>query len=264
MRAKRTLREARVPFEMPDGVGRAARMGSVLEVIHLIFNEGYAATSGDPLDADRAMRRGHAARARSSRHSCRTTPRSTGSSPSWSSRRRAPARVDDTGEPVLLLHQNRGRWDQLLIHRGLAGLATAERLGGALGPYALEAAIAACHARARVPEDTDWDRIAALYDALSRVAPSPVVEVNRAIALGMAFGPSTGLELADELMAVPELQAYYPLPSVRGELVERLGRHAEAQEEFLRAASLTRNAREQAVLRDRAARCAEAIAAVEG
>ena len=228
----------------------------MLEVIYLIFNEGYAATSGDvwmrtELCAE-AMRLGRALAslmpAEPEVHGLVALMELQYS--------RARARVDDEGEPVLLLEQNRGQWDQLLIQHGLASLRAAEQQGGTLGPYALQAAIAACHARARVAEETDWGRIAALYDALSRTAPSPVVEVNRAMALAMAFGPSAGLALADELMAVPELDDYYPLPSVRGELLERLGRFPEARAEFLRAAVLTRNAREQRVLRDRAARCA--------
>jgi predicted RNA polymerase sigma factor len=172
------------------------------------------------------------------------------------SRARARSRADGTS--VLLLDQNRGLWDQMLIRRGLAALHTAERLGGTLGPYALQAAIAACHARARTAEATDWGRIAALYDALSQVAPSPVVEVNRAMALAMAFGPEAGLALTDELVRVPELDKYYPLPSVRGDLLAKLGRNAEAHQEFVRAASLTRNTREQAVLLGRAAECAAA------
>jgi len=250
-----------VRFELPDRTERAARMASVLEIIYLIFNEGYAATAGDDwMRAElcsEAMRLGrvlagvvpddpevHGLVALMELHASRTR-----------------ARTDPDGQAVLLLDQQRGLWDQLLIRRGLAALGRAEELGGALGPYALQAAIAACHARARTADETDWQRIAALYDALSRVAPSPVVEVNRAVALAMAFGPSVGLELADELVAVPELEHYHLLPGVRADLLDKLGRYAEARTEFLRAASLTHNTREQAVLLARAAACAAAEAA---
>jgi RNA polymerase sigma factor (sigma-70 family) len=261
VRAKRTLAAANVRFELPDRTERAERMASVLEIIYLIFNEGYAATAGDDwmraeLCSD-AMRLGrvlagvvpddpevHGLVALMELHASRTR-----------------ARTDPDGQAVLLLDQPRGLWDQLLIRRGLAALGRAEELGGALGPYALQAAIAACHARARTADETDWQRIAALYDALSRVAPSPVVEVNRAVALAMAFGPSVGLELADELVAVPELGHYHLLPGVRADLLDKLGRYAEARTEFLRAASLTHNTREQAVLLARAAACAAAEAA---
>ena len=261
VRAKRTLAAANVRFELPDRTERAARMASVLEIIYLIFNEGYAATAGDDwMRAElcsEAMRLGrvlagvvpddpevHGLVALMELHASRTR-----------------ARTDPDGQAVLLLDQQRGLWDQLLIRRGLAALGRAEELGGALGPYALQAAIAACHARARTADETDWQRIAALYDALSRVAPSPVVEVNRAVALAMAFGPSVGLELADELVAVPELEHYHLLPGVRADLLDKLGRYAEARTEFLRAASLTHNTREQAVLLARAAACAAAEAA---
>jgi RNA polymerase sigma factor (sigma-70 family) len=261
VRAKRTLAAANVRFELPDRTERAERMASVLEIIYLIFNEGYAATAGDDwMRAElcsEAMRLGrvlagvvpddpevHGLVALMELHASRTR-----------------ARTGPDGQAVLLLDQPRGLWDQLLIRRGLAALGRAEELGGALGPYALQAAIAACHARARTADETDWQRIAALYDALSRVAPSPVVEVNRAVALAMAFGPSVGLELADELVAVPELEHYHLLPGVRADLLDKLGRYAEARTEFLRAASLTHNTREQAVLLARAAACAAAEAA---
>ena len=253
VRAKRTLAEARVRFAVPDRAERSARLGSVLEVVYLIFNEGYAATSGDDwmrveLCAD-AMRLG-----RVLAELVPDEPEVHGLVALMELQAsRVRARTGPDGEPVLLLDQNRGLWDQVLIRRGLDALDRAEALGGALGPYALQAAIAACHARARTAEATEWDRIAALYDALSQVAPSPVVEVNRAVALSMAFGPEVGLALADELTAVPALADYHLLPGVRGDLLAKLGRHAEAQAEFLRAASLTRNARERRVLLDRAA-----------
>ena len=260
VRAKRTLAAANVRFELPDRTERAERMASVLEIIYLIFNEGYAATAGDDwMRAElcsEAMRLGrvlagvvpedpevHGLVALMELQASRT-----------------PARTDPDGQAVLLLDQPRGLWDQLLIRRGLAALARAEERGRAPGPYTLQAAIAACHARARTADETDWQRIAALYDVLSRVAPSPVVEVNRAVALAMAFGPSVGLELADELVAVPELEHYHLLPVVRGDLLDKLGRYAEARDEFLRAASLTHNTREQAVLLARAAECAAADA----
>jgi RNA polymerase sigma-70 factor, ECF subfamily len=260
VRGKRTLAAANVRFELPDRTERAERMASVLEIIYLIFNEGYAATAGDDwMRAElcsEAMRLGrvlagvvpedpevHGLVALMELQASRT-----------------PARTDPDGQAVLLLDQPRGLWDQLLIRRGLAALARAEELGRAPGPYTLQAAIAACHARARTADETDWQRIAALYDALSRVTPSPVVEVNRAVALAMAFGPSVGLELADELVAVPELEHYHLLPVVRGDLLDKLGRYAEARDEFLRAASLTHNTREQAVLLARAAECAAADA----
>ena len=253
VRAKRTLAEARVRFAVPDRAERSARLGSVLEVVYLIFNEGYAATSGDDwmrveLCAD-AMRLG-----RVLAELVPDEPEVHGLVALMELQAsRVRARTGPDGEPVLLLDQNRGLWDQVLIRRGLDALDRAEALGGALGTYALQAAIAACHARARTAEATEWDRIAALYDALSQVAPSPVVEVNRAVALSMAFGPEVGLALADELTAVPALADYHLLPGVRGDLLAKLGRHAEAQAEFLRAASLTRNARERRVLLDRAA-----------
>ena len=230
----------------------------MLDAIYLMFNEGYSATSGDDWMraelCNEAMRLGRVlasvAPEEPEVHGLVALMELQAS--------RIRARTDADGVPVLLLDQQRGRWDQLLIRRGLAALDTADRLGGTLGPYALQAAVAACHARARTADATDWGRIAALYDALSQVAPSPVVEVNRAMALAMAFGPEVGLALADELMTVPELERYHPLPSVRGDLLAKLGRNAEAHQEFVRAASLTRNRREQAVLLARAAECAAA------
>ena len=260
VRAKRTLAATGVRFELPDATERAARLTSVLEVIYLVFNEGYAATAGDDwmrieLCAE-AMRLGRVVASvapdEPEVHGLVALMELQAS--------RAKARTGAAGEPVLLLDQNRGLWDQLLIRRGLAALDRAHQLGGGRGEYALQASIAACHARARHADDTDWQHIAALYDALSRVAPSPVVEVNRAVALAMAFGPSAGLALADELVGVAELAHYHLLPSVRGDLLEKLGRLEEAREEFGRAASLTRNTREQAVLLARAAACAEAMA----
>jgi RNA polymerase sigma factor (sigma-70 family) len=255
VRAKRTLLEARVPFEVPRRHELAARLTSVLEVLYLVFNEGYSATAGDdwmrPALCDEAMRLGRIV---------------AGLMPAEADVRglvalmeiqasRTAARLGASGEPVLLLEQNRARWDQMLIRRGLAGLARAEALGGALGPYALQAAIAACHARARTAADTDWPRIAALYDALAQLSPSPVVELNRAVALSMAFGPAAALEVVDALVGEPALQGYHLLPTVRGDLLFRLGRHDEAHREFDRAASLTRNTRERALLLARARAC---------
>jgi RNA polymerase sigma factor (sigma-70 family) len=257
VRAKRTLREARVPFEVPRGAELAARLSSVLEVIYLVFNEGYAATAGDdwirPALCEEALRLG--------RILAELVPQQpevhglVALMELQASRLRA--RIGPSGESVLLLDQDRARWDQLLIGRGLAALERAERLGGALGPYALQAAIAACHARARTPEQTDWAAIAALYDALAQIAPSPVVELNRAVALAMAFGPAAGLELVDALTAEPSLKGYHLLPSVRGDLLAKLGRLDEARAEFERAAALTRNVRERELLLERA-RAAEA------
>ncbi|HEU0016416.1 MAG TPA: DUF6596 domain-containing protein, partial [Longimicrobium sp.] len=259
VRAKRTLAEKKVPYEVPAGAELAVRLGSVLEVIYLIFNEGYSATAGDdwvrPALCEDALRLGRIlaglAPDEPEVHGLVALMEIQAS--------RLRARVGPGGEPILLLDQNRARWDQLLIRRGLAALARAEELGGARGPYALQAAIAACHARARAPEDTDWVRIAVLYDALSRVAPSPVVEVNRAVALGMAFGPAAGLALADELAAEPALKSYHLLPSVRGDLLFKLGRLDEARAEFERAAGLTQNAREQALLHARARACTDPV-----
>ena len=252
VRAKRTLREARVPFEVPRGAELAARLSSVLEVIYLVFNEGYAATAGDdwirPALCEEALRLGHILAElvpqQPEVHGLVALMELQAS--------RLRARIGPSGEPVLLLDQDRARWDQLLIGRGLAALERAERLGGALGPYALQAAIAACHARARTPEQTDWAAISALYDALAQVAPSPVVELNRAVALAMAFGPAAGLELVDALTSEPSLKGYHLLPSVRGDLLARLGRLDEARAEFERAAALTRNVRERELLLERA------------
>jgi RNA polymerase sigma-70 factor (ECF subfamily) len=260
VRAKRTLADARVPFEVPRGAELADRLSSVLEVIYLVFNEGYAATAGEdwvrPGLCEEALRLG--------RILAELVPREpevhglVALMEIQASRLRA--RIGPSGEPVLLLDQDRARWDHLLIHRGLAALERAEKLGGALGPYALQGAIAACHARARTPEETDWARIAALYDSLARLTPSPVVELNRAVALGMAFGPATGLELVDALRSEPSLKAYHLLPSVRGDLLTKLGRLDEARAEFERAASLARNARERELLLERAAACARGSA----
>jgi RNA polymerase sigma factor (sigma-70 family) len=261
VRAKRTLTAARVPFEVPEGPALADRLSSVLEVIYLVFNEGYAATAGDdwmrPALCEEALRLGRILAglmpAEPEVHGLVGLMEIQAS--------RSAARTGPSGEPILLLDQDRGRWDQLLISRGLAALERAEALGGALGPYALQAAIAACHARARTPEETDWARIAALYEALAQLAPSPVVELNRAVALAMAFGPATGLELVDELAADPALEGYHLLPSVRGDLLAKLGRRDEAQQELERADSLTRNQRERTLLLERAAACAQALAA---
>ena len=256
VRAKRTLAEAEVPFEVPRGADLAARLSSVLEVIYLVFNEGYSATAGEdwvrPELCEDAMRLG-----RILAELVPLEPEVHGLVALMEIQAsRSRARVGPSGEPILLLEQDRGRWDQLLIRRGLAALARAEELSGARGPYALQAAIAACHARARTPEETDWARIAALYDALAQLAPSPVVELNRAVAVAMAFGPAAGLELVDELTAEPSLKAYHLLPSVRGDLLAKLGRLGEARPEFERAASLTRNARERELLLGRARACA--------
>jgi RNA polymerase sigma-70 factor, ECF subfamily len=256
VRAKRTLAEAHVPFEVPRGAELAARLSSVLEVVYLIFNEGYSATAGDawlrPELCEDALRLGRILAElvpnEAEVHGLVALMEIQAS--------RLRARLGPSGEPVLLLDQNRGRWDQLLIRRGVAALERAEQLGGALGPYALQAAIAACHARARTSGETDWPRIAALYDALAQLTPSPVVELNRAVALAMAFGPAAGLELVDELTSEPSLKSYYLLPSVRGDLLVKLDRLDEARAEFERAASLTKNARERKLLLERAAACA--------
>jgi RNA polymerase sigma factor (sigma-70 family) len=252
VRAKRTLAEARVPFEVPRGAERAARLSSVLEVIYLIFNEGYSATAGDdwmrPALCEDALRLG-----RILAELVPNEPEVHGLVALMEIQAsRMRARVGPSGQPILLLDQNRARWDQLLIRRGLAALARAEALGSALGPYALQATIAACHARARTPEETDWARIAALYDALAQLVPSPVVELNRAVALSMAYGPAAGLEIVDGLTSEPSLKNYHLLPSVRGDLLVKLGRFDEACAEFKRAATLTRNARERALLLERA------------
>jgi RNA polymerase sigma factor (sigma-70 family) len=248
VRAKRTLREARVPFEVPRADARAARMASVLEVIYLIFNEGYAATAGDdwirPALCDEALRVGRIlaelAREDSEVHGLVALMELQAS--------RLHARTDANGRPVLLADQDRSRWDPLLIRRGLAALGRAEALGGALGPYALQAALAACHARAHRAEDTDWARIVALYDALAQVNPSPVVELNRAVAVGMAFGPQAGFALVEALAADPALARYHWLPSVRADFLAKLGRREEARSEFERAAGMTQNAREREML----------------
>jgi RNA polymerase sigma factor (sigma-70 family) len=255
VRAKRMLTDAGVPFEVPRGAEFAARLSSVLQVIYLIFNEGYSATAGEdwlrPALCEDALRLGRILAGLAPRepevHGLVALMEIQAS--------RAHARVGPSGEPVLLLDQDRARWDRLLIGRGLAALERAEALGGARGPYALQAAIAACHARARTPDETDWRRIAALYDELARTDPSPVVELNRAVAHGMAFGPAAGLELVDRLISEPSLESYHLLPSVRGDLLVKLGRFEEARAELERAASLTRNERERKLLLERAAEC---------
>ena len=255
VRAKRTLAATRVPFEVPRGGELAARLASVLEVVYLVFNEGYSATAGTdwvrPALCAEALRLGRILAVLAPEEP--EVHGLVGLMEIQASRLRA--RTGPDGEPVLLLDQDRGRWDHLLIRRGLAALARAEELGGALGPYALQAAIAACHARARTAAETDWGRIAALYDALAELAPSPVVELNRAVALAMAFGPAAGLELVDGLASEPALAGYHLLPSVRGDLLARLGRLEEARVEFLRAAALTSNERERELLEGRAAAC---------
>ncbi|WP_179646993.1 RNA polymerase sigma factor [Spinactinospora alkalitolerans] len=260
VRAKRTLAKAEVPFEVPPRAELADRLSSVLEVVYLVFNEGYAATAGDdwmrPALCEEALRLGRVLAGLMPKEA--EVHGLVGLMEIQASRTRA--RTGPSGEPVLLLDQDRARWDRLLIRRGLAALDRAEELTGRPGPYALQAAIAACHARARTPEETDWARIAALYAALARRTPSPVVELNRAAALAMAFGPAVGLELADELAAEPSLKDYHLLPSVRGDLLAKLDRFDEAREEFERAASLTRNERERALLLDRAAACGRATA----
>ncbi|HEY3226407.1 MAG TPA: RNA polymerase sigma factor [Planctomycetota bacterium] len=255
VRAKRTLAVERVPFEVPRGSELAARMSSVLEVVYLVFNEGYSATAGDdwmrPALCEDALRLGRILAGLAPKepevHGLVALMEIQAS--------RSGARVGPSGVPILLLDQDRARWDQLLIRRGLAALQRAEELGGARGPYALQAAIAACHARARTPGETDWARISAVYEELARVAPSPVVELNRAVAISMASGPAAGLELVDALTSEPMLKAYHLLPSVRGDFLFKLGRFDEARAEFERAASLTRNGRERTLLLDRAAAC---------
>ncbi|WP_437631375.1 RNA polymerase sigma factor [Sorangium sp. So ce854] len=256
VRAKRALAEARVPFEVPRGDELAPRLSSVLQVIYLVFNEGYSATAGDdwmrPALCEDALRLG-----RILAELVPNEPEVHGLVALMEIQAsRSRARVGPSGEPILLLEQNRALWDHLLIRRGLAALERAEALGGALGPYALQAAIAACHARARAADETDWARIAALYGALARVTPSPVVELNRAVALSMAYGPAAGLAVVDTLTSERSLASYHLLPSVRGDLLAKLGRLDEARAEFERAASLTRNARERALLLERAAGCA--------
>ena len=251
VRAKRTLSEARVPFEVPRGADRDARLTSVLGVIYLVFNEGYSATAGEdwtrPALCEDALRLGRILAELAPQdpevHGLVALMEIQAS--------RLRARTGPSGEPILLLDQDRGKWDRLLIRRGLAALARAEELGGARGPYALQAAIVACHARARTAEDTDWERIVALYDALAELTPSPIVELNRAVAVSMAYGPAIGLELVDALRSEPALKSYHLLPSVRGDLLMKLGRLSEAKPEFEHAASLTRNARERALLLER-------------
>ena len=255
VRSKRTLSAAQVPFEVPRGEELAARLSSVLEVLYLVFNEGYSATTGDdwlrPQLCEEALRLGRIVAElmpdEAEVHGLVALMEIQAS--------RARARVGPAGEPILLLDQDRGRWDQLLIRRGLAALGRAEELGGAPGPYALQAAIAACHARAQSAGDTDWAGIVALYDTLAELVPSPVVELNRAVAVGMASGPAAGLQLVDALTSEPSLKAYHLLPSVRGDLLVKLGRVEEARVEFERAASLTRNAPERNLLLARAAAC---------
>jgi len=257
VRAKKTLSEKKVPFEVPRGAELEARVSSVLEVIYLIFNEGYSATSGEdwvrPGLCQDALRLGRIvaelAPNESEVHGLVSLMEVQAS--------RLRARVGPKGEPIVLLDQNRAKWDQVLIRRGLAALERAESLGGALGSFALQAAIAACHARARTADETDWRRIASLYQALAQVTPSPIVELNRAVAVSMAFGPAAGLELVDTLTSEPTLANYHLLPSVRGDFLRKLGRFAEARAELERAASLTRNARERTLLLDRARECAE-------
>jgi RNA polymerase sigma factor (sigma-70 family) len=252
VRAKKTLARARVPFEVPGMADRPARLSSVLEVIYLIFNEGYSATAGDdwmrPALCAEAVRLGRVlaqlAPAEPEVHGLVALLEIQAS--------RIPARTDAAGAPVLLLDQDRTRWDRLLINRGLAALEKALDQGGARGPYVLQAAIAACHARAFRPDETDWPRIVALYRVLAEVMPSPVVELNRAVAVSMAYGPQAGLELVDQLAAEPALQSYHLLPSVRGDLLRKLGRTDEAQAEFARAAALTSNERERQLSADRA------------
>ena len=260
VRAKRTLSEKRVPFEVPPGDELGGRLASVLAVIYLIFNEGYSATAGDdwmrPQLCEEALRLGRIlaelAREEPEVHGLVALMEIQAS--------RFPARTASTGEPVLLLDQDRARWDQLLIRRGLATLGRAEALAGtsrgAAGPYALQAAIAACHARARTPEETDWARIVGLYGALAELTPSPIIDLNRAVALAMLFGPEAGLEVVEALRSEQALQRYHLLPSVRGDLLRKLGRLEEARAEFVRAAGLTQNERERKLLLDRAAGCA--------
>ena len=252
VRAKRTLTDAHVPFEVPRGPELAARLASVLEVIYLIFNEGYTATAGDDLVrpglCEDALRLGRVLAELASNepevHGLVALMEIHAS--------RFRARTNSAGEPILLLDQDRGRWDRLLIQRGLTALERAERLGGANGPYALQAAIVACHARARTADETDWRRIASLYDALAEVVPSPIVELNRAVAVGMAFGPADALEIIDAIADEPALKGYHLVPAARADMLEKLGRNDEARGEFERAASLTRNSRERELLLKRA------------
>jgi RNA polymerase sigma-70 factor, ECF subfamily len=256
VRAKRSLAEARVPFEVPRGAERAGRLASVLGVIYLIFNEGYSATSGDdwmrPALCDEALRLGRVL----AELACEDPEVQGLVALMEIQASRSAARVGPSGAPVLLFDQNRALWDRLLIRRGLAALERSERLNSAPGPYTLQAAIAACHARALTAAETDWARIVALYGRLAQIAPSPIVELNRAVAVGMAFGPRAGLELVDRLCAEPSLKNYHLLPSVRGDLLSKLDRFDEAREEFERAATLTQNARERQFLDERAKACA--------
>ena len=257
VRAKRTLAEARVPFEVPRGAERTARLSSVLEVLYLIFNEGYSASAGEdwmrPALCEDALRLGRMLAGLAPMdpevHGLVALMEFQAS--------RSRARIGPSGEPILLLDQDRSRWDQILIRRGFAALERARQLGGAEGPYALQAAIASCHARAHAADGTDWQAIAALYRTLARITPSPVIELNRAVAVSMADGPAAGLELVDALAAEPALAGYHRLPSVRGDLLFKLGRRGEARAEFERAASLAGNARERALLIDRAAACGD-------
>ena len=257
VRAKRTLAEARVPFEVPRKAELAQRLSSVLEVIYLIFNEGYSATAGDdwlrPSLCEDALRLGRILAELAPKepevHGLVALMEIQAS--------RAGARTRPSGEPILLLDQDRTRWNHVLIQRGLRALERARELGGALGPYALQAAIAACHARARTAAETDWNAIVMLYEALARLTPSPIVDLNRAVAVSMAFGPAAGLEIVDALLSEPSLKAYHLLPSVRGDLLQKLGRFEEARAEFERAASLTQNTREREFLLNRARACLE-------
>jgi RNA polymerase sigma-70 factor (ECF subfamily) len=256
VRAKRTLADAHVPFEVPRNTEFEGRLSSVLQVIYLVFNEGYSATAGDdwlrPQLCDDALRLG-----RILAELVPQEPEVHGLVALMEIQAsRSRARVGPSGEPVLLLAQDRARWDQLLIHRGLTALERAEELGGVSGTYALQAAIAACHARARMPEETDWMRIATLYDELGRLSPSPIVELNRAVAISMSLGPAAGLAIVDTLTSEASLKNYHLLPSVRGDFLIKLGRFDEARIELEKAASLTRNARERALLLERAASCA--------
>jgi RNA polymerase sigma-70 factor (ECF subfamily) len=261
VRAKRTLTDAKVPFEVPRGADLQARLSAVLRVVYLVFNEGYSATAGDdwmrPALCEDALRLGRIlaelARSEPEVHGLVALMEIQAS--------RVRARVGPSGEPILLLEQDRAKWDHLLIRRGLAALERAERLGGALGPYALQAAIAACHARARTAAETDWPRIAALYTTLSRQTPSPVVELNRAVAVGMAFGPAAGLQVVDAIAKEPTLKNYHLLPAVRGDFLMKLERFSEARIELEKAAKLTRNVRERDLLLARAAACAQSGAA---
>ena len=259
VRAKRTLSDSHVPFEVPRGAELVARLSSVLEVIYLIFNEGYSATAGGdwmrPALCEEAIRLGRVLAELAPRepevHGLVALMEIQAS--------RAKARVSPTGEPILLFDQDRGKWDQLLIHRGLAALDRAEKLGARRGPYTIQAAIAACHARAHAPEETDWGRIVSLYDTLAELSPSPVVQLNRAVAVAMASGPAAGFELTERLTAESSLKNYHLLPSVRGDLLTKLGRLAEARAEFERAATLTQNMRERELLLARAEKLSNSI-----